>query len=218
MLIFFPPSLKLHENLKICYRPLMHPVFFSVAWHSFKGSLGFNSIDGLSTWFDHLHLQTALQSSTLGTFCSTISNFSVSRQARTALPNGLILILLFGKRRALNFNLGHGACCDYVLFSSALYLEFTFYLFLSSVRSQPAVEYTRVDLIMQLSKTFVSSTELHPSAAFCYQRPVSKPLHCVSSFQGSCKQRWFLHHSSLAASHSVWACVFNCTLHSFSTY
>lgn len=91
---------------------------------------------------------------------------SVSRQARTALPNGLILILLFEMCRALNFNLGHSTCCDYVVFSSTIYLEFTFYPFLYSVRSQPVIEHTTVDLIKRLSKTFVSLTELHPPAAF----------------------------------------------------
>lgn len=71
---FSPPSLKLPQTYKICHTPLLHPAFFHVPWHSLKGSLEFNSIDRLSTQFDHLCLQTALQSSTLGTFYSTISS------------------------------------------------------------------------------------------------------------------------------------------------
>lgn len=112
------------------------------------------------------------------------------------MPNGLILILLFEMCRALNFNLGHSACCDYVAFSSTIYLEFNFYPFLSSVRSQTAIEYSSVDLIKRLSKTFISLTELHPPAAFCYRRPVPTPLHCISSLRGYCKRTQPLHHAS----------------------
>lgn len=112
----------------------------------------------------------------------------VSREARTALPNGLIFISLFEMCRSLNSNLGHNTCCDYVVFSSTIFLEFTLYPFLSSVRSQPAIGYTNADLIKRLSKTFVSLTERHPPAAFCYQRPVPTPLLCISSPKGYCKQ------------------------------
>lgn len=148
---------------------------------------------------------------------------SVSRQARTALPNELILMLLCEMCRALNFNLGHSTCCDYVVFSSSIYLEFTFYPFLSSVRSQSAIESNSVDLIKRFSKTFVSLAELHLPAAFSH-------VHFAIGEQ--CQHRCIVSNLSrviannpgpynvlpLAASHSVWACVFNCTLHSFSTY
>lgn len=132
---------------------------------------------------------------------------SVSRQARTALPNGLILILLFEMCRALNFNFGHSARCDYVAFSSTVYLEFTFFPFLCSVRRQPATEYTSVDSIKRLSKTFVSLTELHPPAAFSYWRLVPTPLHGVSSLQGYWKHSQSLHHAS-PSSHTLLGHVF----------
>lgn len=132
---------------------------------------------------------------------------SVSRQARTALPNGLILILLFEMCRALNFNFEHSARCDYVAFSSTVYLEFTFFPFLCSVRRQPATEYTSVDSIKRLSKTFVSVTELHPPAAFSYWRLVPTPLHGVSSLQGYWKHSQSLHHAS-PSSHTLLGHVF----------
>lgn len=132
-------------------------------------------------------------------------------------------MLLCEMCRALNFNLGHSTCCDYVVFSSSIYLEFTFYPFLSSVRSQSAIESNSVDLIKRLSKTFVSLAELHLPAAFSH-------VHFAIGEQ--CQHRCIVSNLSrviannpgpynvlpLAASHSVWACVFNCTLHSFSTY
>lgn len=134
--------------------PLMSFVFFNVSWHSLKGSLEFNSIDRLSTQLYLLHLQTALQSSTLETFNSRFQTLlSVSRQARTALPSGFILTLPFKMCWALNFNHGHGARRDYVTFSHTVYSELIFYPLFSSVRSQPAIEYTSVDLIKRLSCT-----------------------------------------------------------------
>lgn len=105
MLIFFPLSLKLPQMHKICYTPLLHPLFFHVPRHSLKGSLEFNSIDSLSTQFDHLCCRLLFNQAHLGLSIPQFQALlSVSGQARTALLNGLILILLFEMCRALNFN------------------------------------------------------------------------------------------------------------------
>lgn len=131
---------------------------------------------------------------------------SVSRQVRTALPNRLILILLFEMCRALNLNFGLSACCDQVTFSSTVCLEFTFNPFLCSVRRQPAIEYASVDSIKRLSKTSISLTKLHPPPAFSYWRLVPTLLHGVSSLQGTGSTAGLYTMPPLAVTHCLGMC------------
>lgn len=205
-LFFSPPSLKLPQMHKICCTPLLHPLFFHVPWHSLKGSLEFNSIDRLSTQFDHLCCRLLFNQAHLGL---SIPQFQTLLLA--GRPEQLCQMDSFWscylKCAELWILTGRRACCDYVAFSSTIYLEFTFYPLLCSVRRQPATEYTSVDSIKRLSKTFVSLTELHPPAAFSYWRLVPTPLLGVSSLQGYWEHSRSLHHAS-PRSHTLFGHVF----------